>query len=273
MAASKLTGECVTGAIEPQTRKSAAAGSVDPAEIGRFDALADDWWSPDGPMHALHKMNPVRVRWLCDHMARHFPAADGGRRDPQSDDALKGLKILDIGCGGGILSEALARLGASVTGLEPSAPNLTIAKSHAGDEGVAIDYRPDTAETLAASGASFDVVCAMEVVEHVIDPATFITTASAMVRPGGLLFASTLNRTLKSFALAIIGAEYILRWVPQGTHQWEKFIKPAELQDYIAAAGLKVIDSSGVTYNPLTGRWRTSSDMDINYMFAAHRRR
>ncbi len=263
----------MTGVADQQAQKPDSRNSVDPGEIARFDALAASWWSTNGPMHALHKMNPVRVDWLFEHMVRHFPAADGAKRNADEARALNGLKILDIGCGGGILSESLTRLGASVTGLEPAANNLAVARTHANAEGLAIDYRPDTAEALAAAGHSFDVVCAMEVVEHVVDPAAFIATACSMVRPGGLFFAATLNRTLKSFGLAIIGAEYILRWVPQGTHQWEKFIKPGELQNYISAAGLKTIDSSGVVYNPLTGRWRTSSDMDVNYMLAAYRRR
>ena len=250
-------------------------GSVDAAEIARFDRLAADWWSPAGPMRPLHRMNPVRIAWLCHHIAAHFPPADGDGppRDPALADALTGLRILDIGCGGGILSESLARLGASVTGLEPSGPNRAVAQTHAEANGLTIDYRADTAEAMAAAGHVYDVVCSMEVVEHVVDPAAFIATSCAMVRPGGLFFASTLNRTLKSFALAIIGAEYILRWTPQGTHQWEKFITPDELAGYVDAGGLRPFDKTGVVFNPLFGAWRLSGDIDVNYMLAARRRR
>ncbi|MGE3245795.1 MAG: bifunctional 2-polyprenyl-6-hydroxyphenol methylase/3-demethylubiquinol 3-O-methyltransferase UbiG [Beijerinckiaceae bacterium] len=244
--------------------------SVDAAEIARFDRLAAQWWSPDGPMHALHKMNPVRVRWLRDRMAAHFSAPNQSRANagPQM---LAGLTVLDIGCGGGILSESLARHGASVTGLEPAEKNLAVARAHAQQQGLEIDYRPDTAEAMAAAGHAYDVVCAMEVVEHVADMESFVASACSMVRPGGLFFAATLNRTLKSFALAIVGAEYVLRWVPAGTHQWEKFVKPRELKDAIGAAGLVICDSTGVVYNPLARVWRTSRDMDVNYMLAAKR--
>lgn len=248
---------------------SAAATSIDPAEIARFARMAADWWSPDGPMKALHRLNPVRVTWLRDRITAHFPAGDGGPRDIDSPPVLKGLRILDIGCGAGILSEPLTRLGARVTGLDPAPGNIEMARLHAEDAGLAIDYRKDSAETLAAAGERFDVVCAMEVVEHVRDPATFIATAAQLVRPGGLLFVSTLNRTLKSFALAIVGAEFILRWVPAGTHQWEKFLTPKELDEMIAATGLRVLDDSGVIFNPLTRQWRLSPDMDVNYMMAA----
>jgi len=248
------------------------AASVDPQELARFNALAAQWWSPDGPMKALHRMNPLRVAWLRDQMLRHFPAPEGGRRDPAAPDVLAGLSILDIGCGGGILSEPLARMGARVTGLEPALDNLAIARTHAAQHGLDIDYRSTTAEELAASGAVFDVVCAMEVVEHVRDVPAFVAAACAMVRPGGLFFAATLNRTLKSFALAIVGAEYILRWVPAGTHQWEKFVTPAELEGAIASAGLRPLERTGVVYNPLACRWSTARDMDVNYMLSARRR-
>ena len=251
----------------------AANGSVDAAEIARFEAMAADWWSPDGPMQALHKMNPVRVRWMCEQMAGHFRDDDGRRRDLQAADCLAGLSVLDIGCGGGILSESLARRGAAVTGLEPAAGNLAIARTHASENDLDIEYRPDTAEILAAAGRSYDAVCAMEVVEHVTNWEAFVATACSLVRPGGLLFVSTLNRTAKSFALAIIGAEYVLRWVPAGTHQWEKFIKPAELRGAITQSGLKMNAESGVAYNPLSRRWRTSRDMDVNYMMVARRKR
>lgn len=249
--------------------KAERKASVDPVEVARFNRLAEDWWSETGPMKALHRMNPVRVRWLRDHMADHFPAGDGGFRDVEAPGVLEGLKVLDIGCGGGILCEPLARLGAEVTGLEPAEQNLAIARAHAEEMGLDIDYRADTAEELAAAGAQFDVVCAMEVVEHVRNVRAFVRTACSMVRPGGLFFCATLNRTMKSFALAIVGAEYVLRWVPRGTHDWEKFVTPRELEAAVVAGGLEVRDSSGVVYNPLSRNWSTARDMDVNYMLVA----
>jgi len=223
-------------------------------------------------MKALHRLNPVRIAWLRDRIAAHFPAPGGGMRDVEKPPVLARLKLLDIGCGAGILSEPMARLGAEVTGLDPAPGNVEMAQAHAEDAGLEISYRKQTAEELLEAGESFDVVCAMEVVEHVRDPARFIAAAAKLVRPGGLFFCSTLNRTLKSFALAIVGAEYVLRWVPPGTHQWEKFITPRELEDMILSAGLNMLDESGVIYNPLTRQWRLARDMDVNYMMAASRR-
>ena len=246
-----------------------ARSSVDPREVAQFEAMGREWWSETGPMKALHRMNPVRVEWLRDRMAEHFAGADGGMRDTQKPGVLEGLSILDIGCGGGILSEPLARLGGKVTGIDPAEGNLEIARVHADETGAEVTYRAISAEALEAEGARFDVVCAMEVVEHVRRPAEFVATAAALVKPGGLLFLSTLNRTLKSFALAIVGAEYVLRWVPPGTHQWEKFITPKELSRWVEDAGLDVTERAGVIYNPLSREWRTSRDMDVNYMLAA----
>jgi 2-polyprenyl-6-hydroxyphenyl methylase/3-demethylubiquinone-9 3-methyltransferase len=216
-------------------------------------------------------MNPVRVRWMRDAMIDHFAALDGSERDPDSLRSLEGLSILDIGCGGGILSEPLSRLGADVLGIDPAAGNIEIARAHAEETGAPATYRAVTAEDLAAEGARFDVVCAMEVVEHVIDPAAFVANACSMVKPGGLFFAATLNRTAKSFALAIVGAEYVLRWVAPGTHQWEKFVTPDELDDAIVAAGLDLYALTGVRYNPLRDTWDTSRDLDVNYMVVARR--
>jgi 2-polyprenyl-6-hydroxyphenyl methylase/3-demethylubiquinone-9 3-methyltransferase len=245
--------------------------SVDAADVARFARLGEDWWNLRGSMRALHRMNPVRVAWLRDRMARHFPRADGGRRDPRASLPLSGLSVLDIGCGGGILSESLARLGAAVTGIDPAPNNIGVAARHAREGGLTIDYRATTAEDLAGTQARFDAVCAMEVVEHVVNMREFVATACSMVRPGGLFFAATLNRTLKSFALAIVGAEYVLRWVPRGTHQWEKFVTPRELESAMAEGGIDPKDRTGVIYNPLADAWRTSRDMDVNYMVAGER--
>jgi 2-polyprenyl-6-hydroxyphenyl methylase / 3-demethylubiquinone-9 3-methyltransferase len=246
------------------TRK-ARVSSVDEAEVERFSRHAADWWNPRGPMAALHKFNPVRLGYIRDQAAACFG------RDPKKLDCLKGLRMLDIGCGGGILSEPLARLSAEMLGADPSEDNIAAAQAHAEATGVAIDYRATTAEELAAANERFDIVLAMEVVEHVVDVEAFVETCSAMVKPGGLMIAATLNRTLKSFALAIVGAEYVLRWLPRGTHQWEKFVTPVELETAIEQSGLRVIAERGVIYNPFADRWQLSSDMDVNYMLVAQR--
>lgn len=248
-----------------------ARSSVDEADVARFEALGEDWWAPRGSMRALHKLNPVRIAYLRDQMVEHFPAPDGGERDALMPRPLAGLSILDIGCGGGILCEPMTRLGAHVTGVDPAPGNVRIAGKHAEECGLTIDYRATTAEELAATGVKFDVVLCMEVVEHVTDMRAFVKTACSLVRPGGLFFAATLNRTLKSFALAIVGAEYVLRWVPKGTHQWEKFVTPRELEDAIADGGLAVTDVAGVVYNPLRDAWSQARDLDVNYMLVARR--
>jgi 2-polyprenyl-6-hydroxyphenyl methylase/3-demethylubiquinone-9 3-methyltransferase len=241
------------------------SGSIDTAEVRRFSRHAGDWWNPRGPMAALHKINPLRLAYIRDQTAARFD------RDPKVIDCLKGMRMLDIGCGGGILSEPLARLGATVVGADPAEENVEIARAHAEDSGIAVDYRATTAEELAEAGESFDVVLAMEVVEHVADVGMFIGTCASMVRPGGLMIAATLNRTLKSFALAIVGAEYVLRWLPRGTHRWDKFVTPRELERAVERHGLRVIGERGVVYNPLADRWQLSSDLDVNYMLAAAR--
>jgi 2-polyprenyl-6-hydroxyphenyl methylase / 3-demethylubiquinone-9 3-methyltransferase len=241
------------------------AETVDQDEVARFSRLAGEWWDPHGPMAALHKFNPVRLAYIRDRTAEHFG------RDPKSIGSLAGLRFLDIGCGAGILCEPLARLGASVVGADPSAKNIAVARAHAARSGLAIDYRDTTAEALAEAGEMFDVVLAMEVVEHVTDVGAFITHAAALVKPGGLLFVATLNRTAKSFALAIVGAEYILRWLPRGTHRWDKFVTPGELEIAIEQGGLRIIGESGVIYNLLADRWQLSRDMDVTYMVVAER--
>jgi 2-polyprenyl-6-hydroxyphenyl methylase/3-demethylubiquinone-9 3-methyltransferase len=241
------------------------ATSVDAAEVERFSRHAADWWDSRGPMAALHKFNPVRLGYIRDQAAVRFS------RDPKKLDCLKGLRMLDIGCGGGILSEPLARLGAHMVGADPAEDNISVARAHAEGEGIAVDYRATTAEDLAEAGERFDAVLAMEVVEHVLDVPQFIATCAEMVKPGGLLLAATLNRTLKSFALAIVGAEYLLRWLPCGTHQWDKFVTPRELEGSIENTGLRVTGERGVIYNPFADRWQLSSDLDVNYMLVAAR--
>lgn len=253
------------------------SASVDAADVERFERLGGDWWNPRGSMQPLHKLNHVRVAWLRDRIAGHFPAADGSRRELRKAGPLAGLSVLDIGCGGGILCEPLARLGANVVGIDPAPGAIDIARSHAEAGGLAIDYRATTVEQLATTDARFNVVLAMEVVEHVTDLKGFVKTACTMVRPAvaarpaGLFFAATLNRTLKSFALAIVGAEYVLRWVPKGTHQWEKFVTPGELAQAMRAGGVETRARTGVVYHPLLDEWRSSADMAVNYMVAGER--
>jgi 2-polyprenyl-6-hydroxyphenyl methylase / 3-demethylubiquinone-9 3-methyltransferase len=241
------------------------ASTVDEAEVTRFSALAAQWWDPRGKMAVLHKFNPVRLGFIKEAACRHFG------RDDKRLDALAEFRVLDIGCGGGILSEPLARLGAAVVGADPSQANIAAAQLHAADAGVSVDYRATTAEALADAGERFDLVLAMEVVEHVADLDLFIRRCTEMVQPGGLMITATLNRTLKSFALAIVGAEYVLRWLPRGTHQWEKFVTPDELEAALERHGLAVVDETGVIYDLLADRWRLSTDMDVNYMVVAGR--
>ena len=237
--------------------------TVDDAEVERFSAMAAEWWDPRGKMGPLHKFNPVRIGYIRDRAAARFG------RDPKRLDSMKGLRVLDIGCGGGILSEPLARLGAEMVGVDPSEENISAAQAHAEPSGLAIDYRCTTAEDLAEHREQFDLVLAMEVVEHVTDVPLFIASCASLVKPGGLMIAATLNRTLKSFALAIVGAEYILRWLPVGTHRWDRFVTPNELEIAMEQAGLRVTGERGVIYNPFADEWKLSSDTDVNYMLAA----
>ncbi|MGB6534660.1 MAG: bifunctional 2-polyprenyl-6-hydroxyphenol methylase/3-demethylubiquinol 3-O-methyltransferase UbiG [Xanthobacteraceae bacterium] len=242
-----------------------SAGTIDEAEVARFSRLSRQWWDPHGPMAALHKLNPVRLGYIRDHSAAYFA------RDPSRLDSLEGLGVLDIGCGCGVLSEPLARLGARVVGVDPAEANIAAAQHHAAQAGLAIDYRCAAAEALAQQGEAFDIVLAMEVIEHVADVTLFVETCAALVKPAGLLFVATLNRTVKSFALAIVGAEYILRWIPRGTHQWNRFITPDELEIALERSGLAVVDESGVIYNPLADRFQLSTDLDVNYMVVAEK--
>jgi 2-polyprenyl-6-hydroxyphenyl methylase/3-demethylubiquinone-9 3-methyltransferase len=244
-------------------RRGPSAGTIDDDEVAHFARLAGRWWDPRGPWATLHRFNPVRLAYIRDRAAAHFD------RDAARLDSLQGLRILDIGCGGGILCEPLARLGAGMVGIDPVADSIAAAQHHAGEAGLAIDYRCTTAEALAETGEVFDVVLAMEVVEHVADFNLFIGEAAALVKPGGLMFVATINRTMKSFALLIVGAEYILRWIPRGTHQWDKFITPDELEIAIERSGLSVVGETGVIYNLLADRFQLSTDMDANYMVVA----
>jgi 2-polyprenyl-6-hydroxyphenyl methylase/3-demethylubiquinone-9 3-methyltransferase len=237
-----------------------AGSTIDEAEVARFSALAETWWDPRGEMAVLHKFNPVRLAYIRDATCKSF------ERNAKQLDCLKGLRILDIGCGGGILCEPLARLGANVVGADPAEKNIAAAKVHAAKSELAIDYRATTAEALADAGETFDIVLAMEVVEHVTDVKLFVSRCADMVRPGGLMIAATINRTLKSFALAIVGAEYVLRWLPRGTHSWDKFVTPDELEIAMERADLRTTDERGVIYNLLADRWELSTDTDVNYM-------
>jgi 2-polyprenyl-6-hydroxyphenyl methylase/3-demethylubiquinone-9 3-methyltransferase len=241
------------------------ARTVDPREVARFDRLARDWWDPKGPMQALHKLNPVRLQYIRDTACGRFG------RDAKNPRCLEGLTVLDVGCGGGVLSEPLARLGAMVAGLDPAATNIVVAKLHAERSGLTIDYRDETIEAVTARGEAFDIVVAMEVVEHVADVPAFVSACCAAVKPGGLLIMATINRTLRAFALAIVGAEYVLGWLPRGTHQWDKFVTPEELEEAIATGGLSVSERRGVVYNPLADQWLLARDTAVNYMLAAER--
>ncbi|MBV8744671.1 MAG: bifunctional 2-polyprenyl-6-hydroxyphenol methylase/3-demethylubiquinol 3-O-methyltransferase UbiG [Xanthobacteraceae bacterium] len=239
------------------------ATTVDTDEVEKFSALAEEWWDPRGKMAPLHKFNPVRLAYIRDALCKHFD------RNPKQVPSLGGLRLLDIGCGAGLLCEPLTRLGGAVVGVDPAAKNIAAARLHAQESGLAIDYRVGTAEALADAGERFDVVLAMEVVEHVADVNLFVRSCAEMVRSGGLMILATLNRTLKSFALAIVGAEYILRWLPRGTHQWDRFVTPNELEIAVELGGLRVIDTRGVIYNPLTDSWQLGRDTDVNYMMTA----
>jgi 2-polyprenyl-6-hydroxyphenyl methylase/3-demethylubiquinone-9 3-methyltransferase len=247
----------------PPTGPSKAAGStVDPAEIAKFSKLSEQWWDPKGKMAPLHKINPLRLTYIRDAACRKF------ERNARSLNCLAGLRILDIGCGAGLLCEPLTRLGAQVIGVDPSASNIAAARMHAERGHLSIDYRCTTIEEMDAR-ERFDIVLAMEVVEHVSNVGDFLNRCAAILKPGGLMVVSTLNRNWKSFALAIVGAEYILRWLPRGTHQWEKFVTPDELAHHLHNNHLAITEQTGVVYSPLADRWSLSSDMDVNYMVVA----
>jgi 2-polyprenyl-6-hydroxyphenyl methylase / 3-demethylubiquinone-9 3-methyltransferase len=239
------------------------AASIDPAEIAHFEALAAEWWDPHGKFAVLHKFNPVRLGFIRAAVGERIGA------DPKSLRPFMGLSLLDIGCGGGLLCEPMARLGAAVTGVDAADGNIKTARIHAASQGLSIDYRVGSAEALAASGAAYDVILNMEVVEHVADLTGFLMACARLLKPGGTMIVATINRTLKAYALAILAAEQVLRWVPRGTHEYRKLVKPAELEAELTAAGLVLLQRRGVTYDPLMDRWRLSADMDVNYMLAA----
>ena len=242
----------------------AAGGAVDPKEAAQFAALADKWWDPDGPFRPLHRLGPTRMGFVTAAVARHF----GRDRGP---DQLTGLTAVDVGCGGGLATEPLCRLGARATGVDVTEANVEAAAAHAARAGLDIDYRLATAEALAAEGATFDLVVSLEVVEHTPDPDAFLTALAGLAAPGGLVVLSTINRTMKSLALAKIGAEYVLRWLPRGTHDWRKFLKPSEMARPLRQAGLEIERVEGIVYDPFVDEWRLDRDTSVNYMLSAVR--
>lgn len=240
--------------------------SIDPAEVAKFQAMAAEWWDPQGKFKPLHMLNPTRLDYVTAQIGAQFG------RDRDAAQPFAGISILDIGCGGGLMAEPLARLGATVTGADAAEGNITIASLHAKEQGLPIEYRATTSEALAAEGKSYDVVMALEIVEHVAEPSEFIATCRDLVRPGGMLIQSTLNRTARSFAAAIIGAEWVMRWLPKGTHDWHRFITPDELATMTIATGLEVVDRCGMVFNPLGWSWSLSHrDLSVNYAMTALR--
>jgi 2-polyprenyl-6-hydroxyphenyl methylase/3-demethylubiquinone-9 3-methyltransferase len=246
-----------TGMQAPQT-------TVDPAEIAKFEAMAAEWWDPNGKFKPLHMLNPCRLDYITTQIAGEF------ERDLKTPMPFDGLRILDIGCGGGLLAEPMARLGATVVGADAAERNIPVAKVHAEQSELTIDYRHTTAEAMADAGEQFDVVLNMEVVEHVADPLAYLTACRHLLKPGGLHICSTINRNPKSFAMAIIGAEYVMRWLPKGTHEWNKFITPDELFDLLSRSGVTPVDRTGFVFNPITWSWSLSKrDLSVNYVTAS----
>ena len=242
----------------------AQQSTVDPNEIAKFEAMAAEWWDVNGKFKPLHMLNPCRLDYITTQIAGEFD------RDLSDPDAFNGLRILDIGCGGGLLCEPMARLGATVVGADAAERNIPVAQVHAEQSGLVIDYRHTTAEDMAAAGEQFDIVLNMEVVEHVADPLSYLTACQQLLKPGGLHICSTINRNPKSFAMAIVGAEYVMRWLPKGTHEWSKFITPDELFDLMSNAGLNPVDRKGFVFNPVTWSWKISDrDLSVNYVTAA----
>ncbi|EAQ23408.1 3-demethylubiquinone-9 3-methyltransferase [Roseovarius sp. 217] len=247
-----------------ESRMQAAQSTIDPTEVAKFEAMAAEWWDPNGKFKPLHMLNPCRLDYITAQIAAEFD------RDLRDKAPFAGLRLLDIGCGGGLLSEPMARLGATVVGADAAPRNIPVAQVHAAQSGLDIDYRHTTAEDLAAAGEQFDTVLNMEVVEHVADPQTYLTACQQLLKPGGLHICSTINRNPKSYAMAIVGAEYIMRWLPKGTHDWTKFITPDELFDLLRNAGFEPVDRKGFVFNPITWGWRLSDrDMSVNYVTAS----
>lgn len=242
------------------------SSSIDPEEVARFSAIAEGWWVPNGKFAPLHRFNPVRLEFIREQALARF-GRDGSARAP-----FEGLRLLDIGCGGGLLCEPMRRLGFTVAGVDAAERNIEVARAHGQAMGLAIDYRCTTAEALLEAGdGPFDMILNMEVVEHVADPARYLRDCSRLVAPGGLMVVATLNRTLKAFALAKIGAEYVLRWLPRDTHDWRKFLKPEEIRAALSGEPVAVQGPFGLAFNPLTGRWGRSGDADVNYMMTVAR--
>ncbi|MEI4260706.1 bifunctional 2-polyprenyl-6-hydroxyphenol methylase/3-demethylubiquinol 3-O-methyltransferase UbiG [Roseovarius sp. D0-M9] len=243
-----------------------AASTIDDAEVAKFQAMAEEWWDPTGKFKPLHMMNPCRLDYITRQIAAEF------ERDLRDDTPFAGLRILDIGCGGGLLAEPMARLGAEVVGADAAERNIPVARLHAEQSGLAIDYRHTTAEAMAEAGEQFDAVLNMEVVEHVADPLAYLTACRDLLTPGGLQICSTLNRNPKSYVMAIIGAEQVMRWLPKGTHDWNKFITPDELYDLLTQAGLEPVDRKGFVFNPISWNWSISDrDLSVNYVTASRR--
>lgn len=242
----------------------ASQTTVDPAEIEKFQAMAAEWWDENGKFKPLHMMNPCRLDYITTQIAGEF------NRDLKSAEPFRGLRLLDIGCGGGLLSEPMARLGAEIVGADAAERNIPVAQVHAEQSGLTIDYRHTTAEALAEAGEQFDVVLNMEVVEHVASPIDYLIACRTLLKPGGLHICSTLNRNPKSFMMAIVGAEHVMRWLPKGTHEWNKFITPDELFDLLRNAGMTPVDRKGFVFNPITWSWRLSDrDLSVNYVTAS----
>ena len=244
-------------------RVQTAQTTIDADEVARFSAMADEWWDPTGKFRPLHKFNPIRLGYIRDRLCAHFD------RDPRSLTPLDELTLLDVGCGGGLISEPLARMGAIVTGIDASEKNIGTARAHAARSDVEIDYRCSTAEDLMAAGETFDIVLSLEVVEHVADVDLFLDSCTALVRDGGAMILATLNRTPKAFMFGIVGAEYVMRWLPRGTHDWKKFVRPSELSRGLRRNGVDVSDISGLSFNPLSDEWRVSGDVSVNYILFA----
>ena len=244
-----------------------AQTTVDPAEVAKFEAMAAEWWDVNGKFKPLHMLNPCRLDYITTRIAQQFD------RDLTGPLPFKGLRLLDIGCGGGLLSEPMARLGATVVGADAAAGNIPVAQIHADQQGLDIDYRHTTAEAMADAGEQFDVVLNMEVVEHVADPLAYLTACQHLLKAGGVMLCSTINRNPKSYAVAIIGAEHIMRWLPKGTHEWSKFITPDELCNFISSAGLETIERTGFVFNPIAWSWSLSDrDLSVNYVIASIKR-